>query len=149
MADPITPRREGKVERVHGTISREVFAHQPPTTLAEAQDRFTAFRQTYNHHRPHEALAHLVPASAYQPSQRPFPEVLPPVTYDAGERVFTVTVYGSISWQGRRRFISRGLVGEPVALRPTEDPAVWSVVYCERQVATIDAAGGGAPKLGV
>jgi hypothetical protein len=52
--------------------------------------------------------------------------------------VVTVTVHGSISWRGRRRFISRGLVGEPVALRPTEDPAVWSVVYCERQVATID-----------
>jgi transposase InsO family protein len=135
---PYHPQTQGKVERFHGTISREVFAHQPPTTLAEAQARFDAFRTTYNHHRPHEALANLVPASAYQPSRRPFPEIVPPVTYDEGEAVFTVTVYGAISWQGRRCFISRGLVGEPVALRPTADPAVWSVVYCERQVATID-----------
>ncbi|MDQ2651444.1 MAG: IS481 family transposase [Chloroflexota bacterium] len=135
---PYHPQTQGKVERFHGTIAREVFAQQRPMTLMEAQAAFDAFRTNYNHQRPHEALAHLVPASAYQPSLRPFPEVLPPVVYDDGELVVTVTLHGSISWRGRRRFISRGLVGEPVALRPTEDPAVWSVIYCEHQVATID-----------
>lgn len=135
---PDHPQTQGKVERFHRTVAAEVFAHQRPATLAEAQDRFTAFRTSYNQERPHEALANLVPASAYQPSLRPFPEIVPPVVYDEGELVFTVTVHGSISWRGRRRFISRGLVGEPVALRPTVDPAIWSVVYCERQVATID-----------
>jgi len=132
------PQTQGKVERFHGTIAREVFGPHRPTTLPEAQARFDAFRTVYNQERPHEALANLVPASAYQPSSRPFPEALPPVVYDEGELVVTVMAHGSISWRGRRRFISRGLVGEPVALRPTEDPAVWSVVYCERQVATID-----------
>jgi transposase InsO family protein len=135
---PYHPQTQGKIERFHGTIAREVFGPSRPTTLTEAQVRFDAFRTDYNYKRPHEALANLVPASAYHPSLRPFPEVLPPVVYDAGEHVFTVTVYGSIWWQGRRRFISRGLVGEPVALRPTIDPAIWSVVYGERQVATID-----------
>jgi transposase InsO family protein len=135
---PYHPQTQGKVERFHGTIAREVFAQQRPATLPEAQRRFDAFRTNYNYQRPHEALANLVPASAYQPSLRPFPETVPPVVYDEGELVFTVTVYGSIWWRGRRRFISRGLVGEPVALRQTADPAVWSVVYCDRQVATID-----------
>lgn len=135
---PYHPQTQGKVERFHGTIAREVFANQRPTTLAEAQARFDAFRTVYNQERPHEALANLVPARAYQPSARPFPETVPPVVYDDGDLVFTVTVHGSISWRGRRRFISRGLVGEPVALRPTEDPAVWSVVYIQHQVATID-----------
>jgi transposase InsO family protein len=135
---PYHPQTQGKVERFHGTIAREVFGPHRPTTLAEAQGRFNAFRTVYNQERPHEALANLVPASAYQPSARPFPETVPSVTYDEGELVFTVTVHGSIWWRGRRRFISRGLVGEPVAIRPTEDSAVWSVVYIHHQVATID-----------
>jgi transposase InsO family protein len=132
------PQTQGKVERFHGTIAVEVFAHRPLADLGTAQRCFDAFRHTYNLERPHEALAYAVPASRYQPSPRPFPETVPPVTYGPDEVVRTVTVHGSISWQGRRRFISRGLAGEPVALRPTREEAVWKVVYGHRQVATID-----------
>ena len=135
---PYHPQTQGKVERFHGTIAREVFAQQHPATLAEAQGCFDAFRQTYNHERPHEALDYATPASRYQPSPRPFPETLPPVVYDAGTIVQIVTKHGSISWQGQRHFISRGLVGEPVALQPTEDPALWFVIFCQHQVAIID-----------
>lgn len=134
---PAHPQTQGKVERFHGTIAREVFAQHQLGTLAEAQTHFDAFRHTYNHARPHEALHHATPGSRYHPSARPFPEALPPVVYDQGAIVHTVTVHGSISWRGRRHFISRGLVGEPVALLPTDDAAVWSVVFAQRQVATI------------
>jgi transposase InsO family protein len=135
---PYHPQTQGKVERFHGTIAREVFAHRSLTTLVEAQRHFDAFRQNYNHERPHEALHHATPASRYQPSPRPFPEHLPPVVYDPGTLVRTVTEHGSISWGGHRHFISRGLVGEPVALQPTADPAVWSVVYGAYPVVIID-----------
>jgi transposase InsO family protein len=135
---PYHPQTQGKVERFHGTIAREVFAQQHPLTLGEAQACFDAFRHSYNHERPHEALGHATPASRYQPSARPFPETLPPVTYEPGTIVQTVTVHGSISWKGRRHFISRGLVGELVALQPTEDLARWTVVFGQHQVATID-----------
>lgn len=138
QGQPDHPQTQGKVERFHRTVAADVFAPQRPSTLAEAQARFNAFRTNYNQERPHEALAYLVPASASQPSPRPFPEIVPPVVYDAGELVVTVMAHGSISWRGRRRFISRGLVGEPVALRPTDDPAVWSVIYIQHQVAAID-----------
>ncbi len=134
---PHHPQTQGKVERFHGTIATEVFARHPLTTLDAVQGHFDAFRACYNHERPHEALNQAVPASRYQPSPRPFPDPLPPVTYETDDVVRTVTVHGSISWQGRH-FISRGLVGEPVALRPTADPALWTVVYCQRQVAIID-----------
>lgn len=135
---PAHPQTQGKVERFHGTIAREVFGPHHLTTLAEAQAHFDAFRTVYNQERPHEALDHATPASRYHPSSRPFPETLPPVVYDAGTIVQTVTKHGSISWRGQRHFISRGLVGEPVALHPTTDPAVWSVVYCSHQILTID-----------
>lgn len=135
---PAHPQTQGKVERFHRTIAREVMDHQSLRTLAEAQTHFDAFRVSYNHQRPHEALDHATPASRYAPSPRPFPEMLPPVVYAPGMHVQTVTVHGSISFKGRRHFISRGLVGEPVALQPTEDPAVWSVVYCAHPIVVID-----------
>jgi transposase InsO family protein len=134
------PQTQGKVERFHGTIATDVFAHRQFADLTEAQGQFDAFRTCYNLERPHEALAYAVPASRYQPSSRPFPETVPPVTYGADEVVRTVSVHGSISWHGRRHFISRGLVGEPVALRPTREAQRWEVVYCHHRVATIDLA---------
>ena len=138
---PYHPQTQGKVERFHGTIAAEVFAPRAAARdLGQAQERFDAFRTGYNLERPHEALAYAVPASRYQPSARPFPEAVPAVTYDPDEVVRTVTVHGSIQWQRRRHFIGRGLVGEPVAIRPTPETAIWEVIYCHRRVATIDLA---------
>lgn len=132
------PQTQGKVERFHGTIAAEVFAHRHLANLTEAQGCFDAFRSCYNLERPHEALDYAAPASRYQPSLRPFPEIVPPVVYGPDDVVRTVTIHGSISWRSRRYFISRGLTGEPVAIRPTPQEATWQVVYCHRQVATID-----------
>lgn len=135
---PAHPQTQGKVERFHGTLATDVFAPHPLATLAEAQRRFDAFRTAYNLERPHEALAYAVPASRYQPSPRPFPDIVPPVTYGPDDVVRTVSAHGSISWLRRRHFISRGLVGQPVAIRPTPEADIWDVIFCHRQVATID-----------
>jgi transposase InsO family protein len=132
------PQTQGKVERFHGTIAAEVFAHRQFPDLATAQIAFDHFRACYNHERPHEALDDAVPAERYQPSVRPFPETMPEIVYGPDDTVRVVTVHGSIQWQRRRVFVSRGLVGEPVGVRPTTEDGVWHVYYCQRQVATID-----------
>lgn len=134
---PYHPQTQGKVERFHGTIAAEVFAHRPLADLAEAQGRFDGFRACYNLERPHEALGYAVPASRSTPSPRPFPEIVPPVAYGPDAIVRLVAGHGSIRWQGHRHFVGRGLAGEPVAIRPTPQEAVWEVVYCHRRVATI------------
>jgi transposase InsO family protein len=135
---PRHPQTQGKVERFHGTIAAEVFAQRQFADLAAAQSAFDRFRTCYNHERPHEALADAVPASRYQPSPRLFPETLPEIVYGPEDAVRIVTVHGSISWQRRRYFVGRGLVGQPVAVRPTTQDGCWHVFFCHRQVATID-----------
>lgn len=135
---PAHPQTRGKVERFHRTIAAEVFAQQPLADLAAAQAAFDGFRTCYNQERPHEALDDAVPAARYRASSRPFPATLPDVPYEAQDLVCTVTAHGSISWQGRRQFISRGLVGQPVAVRPTQEDGRWHVYFCHRQVAIID-----------
>ena len=135
---PHHPQTQGKVERFHGTIAAEVFGARPFPDLATSQRAFDRFRTCYNHERPHEALADAVPASRYQPSSRPFPETVPELPYGPDDAVRTVTVHGSIQWQQHRVFVSRGLVGQPVAVRPSREDGRWQVYFCHRQVATID-----------
>ena len=134
------PQTQGKVERLHGTIAGEVFAHRPPPAdLAECQARFDTFRTTYNVERPHAALpGHRPPGSRFAPSPRPFPDALPPVCYGPDDQVRKVRGQGSISFQNRIHFVGRGLIGEPVAIRPTETDGVFAVVYCHQHVTTID-----------
>jgi transposase InsO family protein len=135
---PYHPQTQGKVERFHGTIAAEVFAQRQFPDLATIQTAFDAFRTCYNHARPHEALDDAVPAERYHPSPRAFPETLPAIGYGPEDTVRIVTVHGSIWWQGRRVFVSRGLVGQPVAVRPTPEVGHWEIYFCHRQVATID-----------
>lgn len=135
---PYHPQTQGKVERFHATIAAEVFAHGPFPNLAQVQTAFDAFRTCYNHERPHEALGQTVPHTRYAASPRPYPETLPRIVYPPEDTVITVTQHGSLQWHGRRQFISRGLVGQPVAVRPTVHDGIWAVYFCQRQVATID-----------
>jgi transposase InsO family protein len=135
---PRHPQTQGKVERLHRTLAVEVTNTQRFADLASAQAAFDAWRQVYNLDRPHEALAFAVPASRYTPSPLPFPETLPPIAYDTGDQVRTVHDPGAISFQNRSFFISRGLIGLPVAVRPTTTDGVFAVFFCHQQVASID-----------
>jgi len=135
---PAHPQTRGKVERFHRTIAAEVFADRVFPDLPTIQTAFDGWRTLYNRERPHEALDDGVPAERYQPSPRPFPQALPPIVYGPEDVVCTVTVHGSIQWQGRRQFVSRGLIGQPVAVRSTGADGIWAVYFCHRVVATID-----------
>src|SRR5680860_719256 len=74
---PFHPQTQGKVERIHGTISVDVFGTRTFRDLVAAQRAFDTFRDIYNLERPLEALDYAVPMSRMQPSPRPLPTVLP------------------------------------------------------------------------
>jgi transposase InsO family protein len=135
---PHHPQTQGKVERLHRTLWAEVSGIRTLPDLATAQRRFDAWRTVYNHQRPHEALDYAVPASRYHPSGRSWPDPLPPIVYGPDDAVRRVHQPGVISFQGQDYFISHGLVGLPVAVRPTVDDGLFAVWYCQRQVATLD-----------
>lgn len=135
---PHHPQTQGKVERLHRTLWAEVIGIRTLPDLATAQRRFDAWRTVYNHHRPHEALDYAVPASRYRPSRRSLTDPLPPIVYGPDDAVRQVHKPGVISFQGQEYFIGHGLVGLPVAIRPTVDDAIFTVWYAQRQVATLD-----------
>lgn len=135
---PYHPQTQGKVERFHRTLSAELLQGTQFADQVSCQTAFDHWRWEYNHERPHRALDLGVPAGRYQPSERRFPHRLPAISYGPDDLVRAVNENGRIAFGGRKLFISRGLIGMPVAVRPTTTDGLWTVHFCQREVRTVD-----------
>ena len=134
---PYHPQTLGKDERLHRTLEAELLQGLTLANLQECQTYFDRWRHMYNTERPHEALGMDVPAAHYQPSPRPFPEVLPPILYPPHAIVRKVDVTGRISFHGRTFRVGKAFRGQPVALYPTEKEGVYEVYFCQQRVKTL------------
>jgi transposase InsO family protein len=134
---PYHPQTQGKDERLNRTLRTEVISQQSMATLAECQIHFDAWQHTYNALRPHEALQLATPSSRYHPSPRPFPAVLPPVTYEPGDLLRKVDEAGQIYFHNRRFRVGKAFRHQPVALRPAEIDGIFQVFFCRQKVACI------------
>lgn len=135
---PYHPQTQGKDERLHRTLQRELLRHHIWGTLPECQQRFDQWRATYNQERPHEALHLATPASCYQPSLRPFPVILPPIEYAPGDLVRKVDVLGKISFANRRIRVGKAFRHQEVGLRPLAADGEYAVYFCKQLIAQID-----------
>lgn len=109
------PQTQGKVERLHGTLEREVWPFvDRSSTERFAQEVERWRREVYNPQRPHEALAGRVPLSRFAPSPRVRPARLPGVSYEVGSVLRRVAAGGDISWRNYRILVGAGVVGEQV-----------------------------------
>lgn len=144
--EPGKPQQNGRHERMHGTLKREACS-PPRATRSGQQRRFNAFRQEYNHERPHEALGQIPPARIYSCSPRPFPAKLEDPEYDAQEQVRRVRCNGEIKWKGSTLFVSQALIGEAVAISEHEDDH-WIVRFADIPLLLIDRRTGKAARYG-
>ena len=62
---PYHPQTCGKVERFHQTLKRFLRKQPPARTLQELQFQLDAFRDYYNHRRPHRALGRRTPITVF------------------------------------------------------------------------------------
>ncbi|WP_435017881.1 IS481 family transposase [Tundrisphaera sp. TA3] len=108
------PQTQGKVERFHGTLEREVW----PKVRRDESEHFRAdleaWRPVYNSVRPHEALGDEPPATRWAPSPRRRPDAVPEITYPADAEVRVVGQDGSTRWRRARIKVGVGLSGERV-----------------------------------
>ncbi|MBM7128471.1 integrase core domain-containing protein, partial [Dyella mobilis] len=107
-------------------------------SLAACQRAMDSWRHLYNCRRPHEALGLRPPISRYRPSPRAYPARLSPILYDQGVHVLKVRRNGQIVYRGRTIFVSEGLVGLPVAIRPSPTDGLMDVLFMHRTVQHID-----------
>ena len=111
------PQTQGKVERLNGTLQRELLRHRHFLCASDLQVEFDRFRHRYNFERPHDALALQVPGKLYRPSLRPRPKALPEVEYSTGAILRKVDSNGDICWQGDKIDVGNGLIKEWVEVR--------------------------------
>jgi transposase InsO family protein len=137
---PYHPQTQGKDERFHRTLTAEVLSASSFRDLSECQSAFDAWRQIYNHERPHQALNLDVPSSRYGISPRGFPEHLPPIQYGADDVVRKVDPNGRFSFKGRHFRIGKAFSRQSIGLRPTLQDGVFSIHFCAHKIGTIDLA---------
>jgi len=132
------PEQNGRHERMHLTLKQDCCQPASPT-LPEQQERFDAFRHSFNRERPHQALDLKPPATLYRPSPRPYPQRIEDPAYGEGTMVRRVRTNGEIRWKGKRVFISEALVGEAVGIR--EALAGYEVHFGPLLVGLLDVRG--------
>jgi transposase InsO family protein len=135
---PYHPQTQGKLERFHQTLKRELLHDAHFTTLAQCQAGMDRWREQYNQQRPHQALGQQPPLSRYCSSTRSYPEKLPPVEYEPGEQVLKVRINGQIQIKGRAVFVSEGLAGERVAVRAAKHDGILDIVFINKTVRRVD-----------
>jgi transposase InsO family protein len=138
---PYHPQTQGKLERFHQTLKREVL-HRSFSDLQHCQRVMSRWRDEYNHYRPHEALDQRPPIERYRPSPRSYPEQLPTIEYEPGDHVVKVRQTGQVYFKGLNVFVSGGLHGEKVAIRPTAEDGVYDVVFIHKTLRQIDLRQG-------
>lgn len=134
---PYHPQTQGKDERFHRTLKAEVLTRHTLTGIADAQRQFDAWKIVYNTERPHQALDDATPITRYRSSPRSYPETLPPIEYDTSDIVRRVQSSGRITHERRDYRLSKALVGQEVALRPTTDGLLGVWFGCQR-LGTLD-----------
>jgi transposase InsO family protein len=135
--DPGRPSQNGRHERFHRTLN-EATAQPPAATIRAQQQRFDAFRQEYNHERPHEALGQEPPTSGYTASPRPYPKRLEAPSYPTADQVRQVRHNGEIRWSSGTIYVSNALVGESVGIYEVADG--WLVRYGPIDLGLLDPA---------
>jgi putative transposase len=125
---PGHPEQNGRHERMHRTL-KEATAKPPRASLQAQQRAFDAFRQEYNHERPHEGLGQRPPAEWYAPSNRDYPERLPAARgYPDDWQKRRVLPAGWVKWKGQTVQISKALIGQEIGFKPIED-GLWGLYF--------------------
>ena len=128
------PQTQGKEERFHRTLQAEVLLRGGWQDCLQVQAAFDRWRPLYNNERPHEALELQTPLSRYRPSQRSYPETLPPVEYDGQTEVCRVNVAGRICYQNRQWPVGRAFCGQSVGVRPSTQDGRCDVIFMGRVI---------------
>ena len=134
---PLHPQTQGKDERFHRTLKRELLSVRPIRDQQDAQSAFDRWRHEYNYERPHEALQLDVPEKHYRPSKHKFDGTVNTVDYDKGARLRKVNYKGYLSIQKHRYYLSEALIGEYIELVDVDEDHI-SLHYGAFEIAKVD-----------
>jgi transposase InsO family protein len=137
---PYHPQTQGKIERLHGTLERELWPRARRDALAHFAADLDAWRTgVYNPLRPHEALGDVPPLARWRPSARRRPARLPAVEYPPGSVLRQLSTVGDVRWRRYRILAGRGLVGEYVRVEEGDNEV--ALYYAATQIRRLRLSG--------
>lgn len=113
---PGHPADNGRLERLHETMEREIKTGEPGTV----QSHFDLFRQDYNEHRPHESLNDKTPTQVYCKSTKHYPRKLQDPEYQGVDFVERLDNQGRLWWKGGKHYLAKALQRELVGIKHIE-----------------------------
>lgn len=136
------PQTQGKIERFHRTLKEELLKYNSFEDIEHADKKMQAWREKYNHVRPHEALNMLTPADVYVKSDREYTGRIKPYEYSGQFPVVKVNYKGYIIFESQRLYFSETFIGEHIEFRP--NPLGDSFYACFRnfRIAEFDSISG-------
>lgn len=126
---PYHPQTQGKVERFHGSLARDVGEDLYQESIPAVQGVLDRYRAYYDWIRPHEAIGQRPPATLYSHSPRPRPDRMPQVEYEPGKTLRHVCPSGFITFKGTRYCVGKGLHGEYVAIDRREQDGEFAILF--------------------
>ena len=132
---PGHPQQNGRHERMHLTLKKH--ATKPAAAnILQQQARFDAFREEFNHERPHQGIDMKVPAELYTRSPRVY-RGLEDLTYPFHDQTMTVTHCGRICFKGRKVNLSHVFAGQNVGVTQVGD-RIWLVTFMQYDLGYFD-----------
>ena len=135
---PYHPQTQGKEERFHRTLKKEVISTRQWRDLADCQRAFDEWRIVYNHDRPHESLSGDVPAEHSRPSLRSFPGPEPKQEYPSTAILRKVQQGGFISFRGVEYSVPKAFRGYQLRLIETGREGHFEVFFGRNLIKIID-----------
>lgn len=133
---PKHPQTNGKIERFHRTLKKDVILRNIITDFSHAQKLFDEWRDIYNNERPHEAIGMLVPANRYQSSTVPMPKKLLPIEYEQGAILSKVRGNGYACYKNNEYHVGRGFNGLFVEIKPDELSGLIKIYFGKNKIYT-------------
>ena len=132
------PQTQGKEERFNGSMTRELLRHTQIEDMADAERKFSAYRDFYNNERPHHALKLETPAQHYEKSVREYDPEIKKWEYPEGCRVHKVKSSGYITVDGQGYYLSESFGGREIAVKKSQRQDCIELYYRQFIIGRID-----------
>lgn len=135
--EPGHPEQNGAHERMHRTLKAEC-TKPPGANLLAQQEQQDAFRDLFNHERPHQGLQMQCPADLYRKSTRLFNPIMEPLEYPDHDQTIPVTNCGSLYLNNRKRlYVGTVFGGENLGIKKIEED-VWRLTFMHYDLGFFD-----------
>ena len=132
------PQTQGKIERFHRTMKKELLDHTQIANIEDAQNKFSIWRDKYNNIRPHEALGMKRPGEVYEPSQRQYSDTIKKYEYGGEYHVIKVNSWGYVRFDKWQVYLSETMKDTYLEIKPGDGDS-FRVIYRNYQIAVVDA----------